>query len=180
MFGLVHGAGFAGYLHSLFTGSIAVPLLGFNLGIELGQMAVLAVAGPRPRQHGSAVGPPAAGRGRVHTSVTEIVQEVDGRSLRSGTRLFTDDLATVIGAPPSSAGADSLISTYVQRRFVVADGAGSPVPLQWDTSELVGDLVQVRLRATTPWGLAGVHVANGVRRAVRTIPGPDERGTRDL
>ena len=45
MFGLVHGAGFANYLHSLFTGSIAVPLLGFNIGIELGQLVVLALAG---------------------------------------------------------------------------------------------------------------------------------------
>jgi hypothetical protein len=45
VFGLVHGAGFANYLKSLFTGSIAVPLLGFNLGIELGQMAVLAGTG---------------------------------------------------------------------------------------------------------------------------------------
>ena len=45
MFGLVHGAGFANYLHSLFVGSIAVPLLGFNLGIELGQLVVLGIAG---------------------------------------------------------------------------------------------------------------------------------------
>ncbi len=45
VFGLVHGAGFANYLHSLFTGSIAVPLLGFNIGIELGQLLVLALAG---------------------------------------------------------------------------------------------------------------------------------------
>jgi hypothetical protein len=45
VFGLVHGAGFATYLQSLFTGSIVVPLVGFNLGIELGQIAVLAVAG---------------------------------------------------------------------------------------------------------------------------------------
>jgi hypothetical protein len=41
IFGLVHGAGFANYLRSLFTGSIAVPLFGFNLGIELGQLVVL-------------------------------------------------------------------------------------------------------------------------------------------
>lgn len=45
LFGLVHGAGFANYLQSLFTGSIVVPLLGFNLGIELGQLLVLAAAG---------------------------------------------------------------------------------------------------------------------------------------
>lgn len=45
VFGLVHGAGFANYLQSLFTGSIVVPLLGFNVGIELGQLVVLALAG---------------------------------------------------------------------------------------------------------------------------------------
>ncbi len=45
VFGLVHGAGFANYLQSLFVGSIAVPLLGFNFGIELGQLVVLGLAG---------------------------------------------------------------------------------------------------------------------------------------
>ena len=44
VFGLVHGAGFANYLTSLFTGSIARPLFGFNLGIELGQLVVLGLA----------------------------------------------------------------------------------------------------------------------------------------
>ena len=44
VFGLVHGAGFAGYLQSLFVENIAVPLLGFNIGIELGQLVVLAAA----------------------------------------------------------------------------------------------------------------------------------------
>lgn len=43
-FGLVHGAGFAGYLTEIFPGSIAAPLLGFNVGIELGQVVVLAAA----------------------------------------------------------------------------------------------------------------------------------------
>ena len=42
-FGLVHGAGFATTLRDLFDGSVAVPLLGFNIGIELGQALVLAV-----------------------------------------------------------------------------------------------------------------------------------------
>lgn len=44
IFGLVHGAGFAGYLKSLFIERIAVPLLAFNIGIELGQLVVLAMA----------------------------------------------------------------------------------------------------------------------------------------
>ena len=43
VFGLVHGAGFANALHSLFVGSIALPLFGFNVGIELGQLVVLAL-----------------------------------------------------------------------------------------------------------------------------------------
>jgi hypothetical protein len=45
LFGLIHGAGFADYLKSLFLDRIAVPLLSFNLGIELGQIVVLFVAG---------------------------------------------------------------------------------------------------------------------------------------
>lgn len=41
VFGLVHGAGFANYLNSMFVDPITVPLLGFNIGIELGQLTVL-------------------------------------------------------------------------------------------------------------------------------------------
>lgn len=44
VFGLVHGAGFANYLRSLFVDHVALPLFGFNVGIELGQIVVLAVA----------------------------------------------------------------------------------------------------------------------------------------
>ncbi len=43
-FGLVHGAGFANYLKALFVDRIAVPLLGFNLGIEAGQLVILSLA----------------------------------------------------------------------------------------------------------------------------------------
>lgn len=45
VFGLVHGAGFANYLRELFVDRVAVPLLGFNLGIEAGQIVVLIAAG---------------------------------------------------------------------------------------------------------------------------------------
>jgi hypothetical protein len=44
VFGLVHGAGFANYLRSLFVDHLAVPLLGFNLGLEVGQLLVIALA----------------------------------------------------------------------------------------------------------------------------------------
>lgn len=42
-FGLIHGAGFASYLRSLFSDEMAVPLLGFNLGLEVGQAVVLTI-----------------------------------------------------------------------------------------------------------------------------------------
>ena len=45
VFGLVHGAGFANYLKEMFVDRIAAPLLGFNLGIEAGQLIILAVIG---------------------------------------------------------------------------------------------------------------------------------------
>ncbi|MDQ6621257.1 MAG: HupE/UreJ family protein [Pseudomonadota bacterium] len=44
-FGLLHGFGFAGALQDLGlpTGSLAVSLFGFNVGVELGQLALVAV-----------------------------------------------------------------------------------------------------------------------------------------
>lgn len=44
VFGLVHGMGFAGYLRALLGEEIGVPLLGFNVGVEIGQACILAVA----------------------------------------------------------------------------------------------------------------------------------------
>ncbi len=44
LFGLVHGAGFANFLKELFVERVAVPLFGFNVGIELGQVLVLLMA----------------------------------------------------------------------------------------------------------------------------------------
>ncbi len=43
MFGLIHGAGFADYLKGIFPGHVAIPLLGFNVGVELGQLLLLVV-----------------------------------------------------------------------------------------------------------------------------------------
>lgn len=44
VFGLVHGAGFANYLSAMFVTRIALPLFGFNAGIELGQIVILGAA----------------------------------------------------------------------------------------------------------------------------------------
>ena len=44
-FGLIHGLGFSNYLRSLLgkSESIVVPLLSFNLGLELGQMVIVLI-----------------------------------------------------------------------------------------------------------------------------------------
>ena len=44
-FGLVHGFGFAGFLMDtgLLGGALFVPLLGFNVGVELGQLSIVAL-----------------------------------------------------------------------------------------------------------------------------------------
>jgi hypothetical protein len=44
-FGLIHGLGFSFYLKNLLSAedSIAIPLLGFNLGIEIGQIIIVSV-----------------------------------------------------------------------------------------------------------------------------------------
>lgn len=44
-FGFIHGLGFSNYLHSLLgkEESIATPLFAFNLGLELGQLIIVAI-----------------------------------------------------------------------------------------------------------------------------------------
>src|SRR5690606_451107 len=46
VFGLIHGLGFAGALQELNlpAPSLAVGLLGFNVGVEFGQLTVIAIA----------------------------------------------------------------------------------------------------------------------------------------
>jgi len=48
VFGLIHGFGFAGVLVEvgLPAGRLAPALLGFNLGVELGQLALVVLAWP--------------------------------------------------------------------------------------------------------------------------------------
>lgn len=45
-FGLIHGMGFSSLLRDLLTDRILVPVLAFNVGIEVGQLAILSVAYP--------------------------------------------------------------------------------------------------------------------------------------
>jgi hydrogenase/urease accessory protein HupE len=45
-FGLIHGLGFSSSLRELLTDRVVVPVLAFNVGVELGQIAILAAAAP--------------------------------------------------------------------------------------------------------------------------------------
>lgn len=42
-FGLIHGMGFSNYLRSLLGDDLLLPLFSFNIGLELGQLLVVAV-----------------------------------------------------------------------------------------------------------------------------------------
>ncbi|KAA5541166.1 HupE/UreJ family protein [Adhaeribacter rhizoryzae] len=41
LFGLIHGMGFSNYLKSLLGSQVAGPLLAFNVGLEVGQLAIV-------------------------------------------------------------------------------------------------------------------------------------------
>lgn len=69
VFGLVHGAGFANYLRELFVSDVALPLFGFNVGIELGQLCVLVLAFVAFAAVDRAIDAMRAGRGWVASSV---------------------------------------------------------------------------------------------------------------
>ncbi|GEO04717.1 hypothetical protein AAE02nite_23810 [Adhaeribacter aerolatus] len=43
LFGLIHGMGFSNYLRSLLGNEILGPLLAFNVGLEVGQLAIVVV-----------------------------------------------------------------------------------------------------------------------------------------
>jgi len=46
LFGLVHGFGFAEVLRGTLSGNMALPLFSFNLGVEIGQLVVVAICIP--------------------------------------------------------------------------------------------------------------------------------------
>ena len=67
-FGLIHGFGFAGVLSELFlpTDRLIPALLGFNIGVELGQLGLVALAWPLLRALGR------VRNGRLAGIVTEV------------------------------------------------------------------------------------------------------------
>jgi len=72
VFGLVHGAGFANYLRSLFVDQVALPLFGLNVGIEVGQIVVLVLAGGALASLDRLLPPVTAPRGALRLRVVTV------------------------------------------------------------------------------------------------------------
>ena len=89
----------------------------------------------------------------MHTSVAELVHEPDGGSVLVTLRVFADDFKTAVAT-----GTDREAEVYVRSRFELRSASGRPIALRWEGAQPAGDVVQLRLRAELPGGLAGVRV----------------------
>ncbi len=141
VFGLLHGAGFANYLKALFVEHLAVPLFGFNVGIELGQMTVLAIIAvvfvaldysirrlparsaswqPLPRPGGGGIVARGAGRFGMGNSAESVVAMFS----RAWSRVVGTFVVMGIGAmAPRTADAHPLHTTITEIVDVRARGA---------------------------------------------------------
>lgn len=104
----------------------------------------------------------AAGNHPMHTSVTELLQESDGRMVQVEVRIFQDDLAAAIGLSADDGRSDALIREYVPAHLILRDRGGAPLPLQAGAIDRVGDVVRVSLRVIVPGGLAEARISNGL------------------
>lgn len=89
----------------------------------------------------------------MHTSVTELTQDARSRSVAVTVRVFADDFGSVA---PDRTGPTA--ERYARAHVELTDPGGSRVALRWEGAALVGDVVQIRLRADLPNGLSGVRV----------------------
>ena len=90
-----------------------------------------------------------ASRHPMHTSSAELVHEAD--SVRVVIRVFADDIAAVGAVRP-----------YLGERFGIVDRSGQTVRLEWAGSEVVGDVLTIRMRGRVAGGLSGARVNDRV------------------
>jgi hypothetical protein len=103
---------------------------------------------------------PAAARHPMHTAVTEIAYEAASASATIRARVFLDDLTTAVGRPLGTPAGDSAMARYATAGLTIIDRTGTPLPLRWEGSEQIGDVMLLRLAAAAPAGLAGGSVGS--------------------
>jgi hypothetical protein len=96
----------------------------------------------------------------MHTAVTEIAYQATSATASIRIRLFLDDLTTAIGVAPGTAAGDSAVARYVRAGLSLTDRSGRRLPLRWEGSERMGDVMLLRLGAAAPVGLAGGSVGS--------------------
>lgn len=164
VFGLVHGAGFANYLKAMFVERIALPLFGFNVGIEVGQLVVLlgiAVVLAGVDRIVSLV----ADAHPLHTTLTEVTVDAPRRVLHIVIRVFAEDFARAAGSArrPASGAANGPLdaNAYLSRTFVVTEGART-LPLRSCGTRRSGELLWLCLETEAPVRLASLMLRDAL------------------
>ncbi len=102
----------------------------------------------------------------LHTTLTEVSVDPDGRTITLTIRGFADDLALGTSrnaglAPGVIVGirGDSLTARYLAASLLVQDRKGQRLPLTWSATRRAADVLWFSFRFSVPGGLAGVMVA---------------------
>lgn len=94
----------------------------------------------------------------LHTALVELSYQQESGSVAIQLRVFSDDLAAALGSNADLLPADSLLSRYARGTLALADPAGRPVVLHWESAERSGDTVLLRLRASLPGGMQRARI----------------------
>lgn len=96
----------------------------------------------------------------LHTTHTEIVELGTGQAGIT-IRAFTDDLHRAVGA--DGAVTDSTLAAYVRRTVQIRAASGEPARLRWEGTSTDGEATLLRLTASIPGGLRGMHLRQGMQ-----------------
>lgn len=103
----------------------------------------------------------------LHSTLTEITVEADGRTVTVTLRGFADDLALgtsrhagVSMATVTGAHGDSLTAGYLRTALSIVDRSGHPILLTWSGTRRAADVLWFSFRASAPSGLYGLSVSN--------------------
>lgn len=102
----------------------------------------------------------------LHTTFTEVVEDVGGRSVTVTVRTFTDDLTHAVAGQAQASGTpvpapgDSAVARYVRSRFSLTDRSGRSLELKYVGQRQSADLSWLTFTAPAPSGLSGLRIDN--------------------